>query len=209
MRSKSLDDMSATGNNAFPFSSICVYCGSSTGQGSVFADAARELGRLMAQDDISLLFGGGKVGLMGVIADAVLDAGGKAIGVIPEFLEDREVGHTGLTEMLVTKTMHERKQILADRSDAFIAMPGGFGTMDELCEILTWAQLDLHHCPIGLLNVDGYYDSLLEMFDGMVKNQFLKQSNRDMLISHAQPAELLRMMASYQPEKVDKWIEKF
>ncbi|MEM7374021.1 MAG: TIGR00730 family Rossman fold protein [Bacteroidota bacterium] len=198
--------MAAKLDETFPFSSICVYCGSSTGEHPGFAKAARELGTLMAKYKISLLFGGGKVGLMGVIADAVLQENGTAIGVIPQFLQAKEVGHDGLTEMIVTETMHERKQILADRSEAFIAMPGGFGTMDELCEILTWAQLGLHAHPIGILNVNGYYDELLKMFDGMVENQFLRQKNREMLIDHDQPKGLLEKMAAYQPEQVDKWI---
>lgn len=198
--------MSADSSTQFSFSSICIYCGSSTGENPIYTQKARELGTLMAQHEITLLFGGGKVGLMGVIADAVLAEGGKAVGVIPAFLQDKEVGHTGLTEMIVTETMHQRKQILADRADAFIAMPGGFGTLDELCEILTWAQLSLHPKPIGLLNAGNYYAPLLSMFDQMVEKKFLRQRNREMLLDHQDPLPLLNRMAAYEPDLVDKWI---
>ena len=162
----------------------------------------------MAREGISLVYGGGNVGLMGIIADTILAEKGTAIGVIPQFLQAREVGHDGLTELIVTQTMHERKQILADRSDAFIAMPGGFGTMEELCEILTWSQLGLHDHPIGVLNVDGYYDPLLELLDGMVEKGFLKAQNRRMLLAHPEPEGLLQLMAAYKPAKVEKWINK-
>lgn len=199
-------DSSTHSLTQFPFSSICIYCGSSTGENPIYREKAKELGTLMAQHGISLLFGGGKVGLMGVIADAVLAAGGQAIGVIPAFLQDKEVGHDGLTEMIVTETMHERKQILADRAEAFIAMPGGFGTLDELCEILTWAQLRLHPKPIGLLNAGNYYEPLLNMFDQMVENKFLRSRNREMLLDHQEPLSLLNKMAAYEPDLVDKWI---
>ena len=192
----------------FPFSSICVYCGSSSGKDLMYADAAKSLGNLMAQQQISLVYGGGNVGLMGIIADTILAAEGRVIGVIPAFLQDREVGHDGLTELIVTQSMHERKQILADRSDAFIAMPGGFGTMEELCEILTWSQLGLHDHPIGVLNVGGYYDPLLQLFDGMVDKGFLKQDNRNMLQAHANPESLLQLMSDYQPIQVEKWLDK-
>lgn len=188
--------------------SICVFCGSNVGSEPAYTEQAIALGNLLADKKISLIYGAGNVGLMGVIADACLDKGGEVVGVIPNFLMAKEVGHTGLTELILTETMHERKQIMADRSEGFIAMPGGMGTMDELCEILTWAQLGLHSHPIGLLNVDGYYDSLLTFFDEMVEKKFLHQKNRDMVMSHSDPGELLKLMAAYQPPDVEKWIDR-
>lgn len=188
--------------------SICIFCGSNVGTDPAFSSSAQKLGVLFAQRNIELVYGAGNVGLMGVIADACLDAGGKVVGVIPEFLMAKEVGHSGLQELIQTKTMHERKQIMADRSQGFIAMPGGMGTMDELCEILTWGQLGLHKDPIGVLNVNGYYDSLLSFFDEMVEKKFLHQKNRDMIMSHEEPEELLKLMEAYVPPSVEKWIDR-
>ncbi|MEM6805497.1 MAG: TIGR00730 family Rossman fold protein [Bacteroidota bacterium] len=188
--------------------SICVFCGSNVGSDAAFTDSAVQLGKLLAEQDISLVYGAGNVGLMGVIADACMEANGKVIGVIPNFLMAKEVGHTGIDELILTETMHERKKIMADRSEGFIAMPGGMGTMDEVCEILTWAQLGLHSHPVGVLNVNGYYDSLLSFFDEMVEKKFLHQKNRDMVISHHDPAELLKLMEAYQPPNVEKWIDR-
>lgn len=144
---------------------------------------------------------------MGIIADAVLAAGGEVIGVIPSFLQAKEVGHDGLTEMIVVETMHIRKAIMAEQADGFIAMPGGFGTMDELCEILTWAQLGLHQHPIGLFNVRGYFDALNTLFDHMVGEHFLHPHNREMLLTHTDPAQLLDLMAHYRPAVVPKWLD--
>lgn len=188
--------------------SICVFCGSNVGSDAAFTDSAIQLGKLLAAKNISLVYGAGNVGLMGVIADACLEAEGEVIGVIPNFLMAKEVGHTGINELILTDTMHERKKIMADRSDGFIAMPGGMGTMDEVCEILTWAQLGLHSHPVGILNVNGYYDSLLSFFDEMVEKKFLHQKNRDMVISHHDPVELLKLMEAYQPPNVEKWIDR-
>lgn len=187
---------------------ICVYCGSNVGKQDIYADAARQLGREFLKRNIRMVYGGGSVGLMGIIADELMTGGGEVIGVIPQFLEDLEVGHNGITKMIVTQTMHERKEILADMADGFIAMPGGFGTMDELCEILTWAQLGLHSSPIGLLNAGGYYDPLINLFDHMVEEQFVKQANRDMVLSHEDPLALLSLMDAYQAPDVKKWIKK-
>jgi len=188
--------------------SICVFCGSNTGTDPLYAAYARKLGALLAEKKIDLVYGAGNVGLMGVIADACLDAGGKVIGVIPGFLMAKEVGHTGLTELIQTESMHERKQIMSDRSQGFIAMPGGMGTMDEVCEIMTWAQLGLHSDPIGFLNVEGYYDPLLSFFDDMVEKKFLHQKNREMIMSHSEPEELIKLMDAYQAPNVEKWIDR-
>ena len=187
---------------------LCVFCGSNAGADPIYTQAAQELGKLMAERDMTLVYGGGNVGLMGVIADECLNHGGKVIGVIPNFLQDKEVGHDGLTKMIVVKTMHERKQIMADLSDGFVAMPGGFGTMDELCEILTWSQLGLHSNPIGLLNINGYYEHLKILFDHMVDQRFLHPQNRATVLSHSQPAQLLRMMDQYEPPDVEKWLDR-
>ncbi|RMG71353.1 MAG: TIGR00730 family Rossman fold protein [Bacteroidetes bacterium] len=186
---------------------ICVFCGSNRGSHPDYTEAARQLGQLLAARGIRLVYGGGKVGLMGEIADAVLESGGEVTGVIPGFLQAKEVGHDDLTEMIVVETMHTRKAIMAEQADGFIAMPGGFGTMDELCEILTWAQLGLHQRPIGLLNVRGYFQTLNTLFDHMVAERFLHQKNREMLLSHHDPERLLDMMAQYRPPDVAKWLD--
>lgn len=185
---------------------ICVFCGANSGFSGVYAEAARSLGRLLASRGIRMVYGAGKVGLMGIIADEMLAHGGEVIGVIPHFLMAKEVGHTGLTELIQTDTMHERKKIMADLSDGFIAMPGGFGTMDELNEILTWAQLGLHGDPIGLLNVAGYFDPLLGMFDHMVKEGFLRQENRAIVLDDTNEMALLAKMEAFVPPGVPKWL---
>lgn len=188
--------------------SICVFCGSNAGGARVYKDLAKELGYLLAENQQTLVYGGGNVGLMGIIADACLEKGGEVVGVIPGFLQDKEVGHDGLSEMIVVNTMHERKQRMADLSDGFVAMPGGFGTMDELCEILTWGQLGLHGNPIGLLNVNGYFDPLISMFDHMVAERFLNPQNRAMVLVDQQPRQLLQLMDAYQPPDVEKWLDR-
>jgi uncharacterized protein (TIGR00730 family) len=158
---------------------ICVYCGSSTGTREVYAAHARELGAMMARNGWRLVYGGGRVGLMGVLADAVLAAGGEVIGVIPRWLADREVAHLGLTELCVVETMHERKHRMANLADAFVALPGGYGTLDELCEILGWAQLGLHDKPVIVLDTEEYWQPLFVMLDRAVENGFLKPHNRE------------------------------
>lgn len=170
---------------------LCVFTGSAVGTRPVYRDAAVALGSQMAARGIGLVYGGGRVGLMGVLADAVLNGGGHVIGVIPGFLEAREVGHTGLTEQHVVPTMHERKALMADRADAFAAMPGGLGTLDELFEIFTWAQLGLHDKPIGLLNVAGYFDGLITLVDHMVAEGFVKPETRARLRVATSPEALL------------------
>jgi uncharacterized protein (TIGR00730 family) len=170
---------------------VCVFTGSATGRDPVHADAASIVGRRIAERGLGLIYGGGRVGLMGVLADAALASGGRVVGVIPGFLEAREVGHSGLTELHVVPTMHERKALMADRADAFLALPGGLGTLDELFEIFTWAQLGLHDKPIGLLNVAGYFDGLVTLVDHMVTEGFVRVETRARLHVDTDPDALL------------------
>lgn len=186
--------------------SICVFCASSMGKDEIYAQTARALGRLLAESGLRLIYGGGNIGLMGQTANAVLQHGGHVTGVIPDFLVRKEVGHLDVTELIVVDTMHTRKARMADLADGFLTLPGGFGTMDELCEILTWAQLGLHQKPIGLLNVNGYYDALLQLFDRMTADGLLRPENRDMLLADTDPAALLEKMRRYQPPAVEKWL---
>jgi uncharacterized protein (TIGR00730 family) len=171
--------------------SVCVFCGSSVGNDDTFALAAKELGRLLGSNNCTLVYGGGKVGLMGVVADEVLRNGGKVIGVIPSFLYQREVGHDGLTQLEIVDSMHVRKKRMADLSDAFIAMPGGWGTLDELAEILTWRQLGLVKSPVGLLNTALFFNPLIEQLRQMTSKGFVSEANSKTLIIAEEPAELL------------------
>jgi len=173
----------------------------------VYAEFARGLGVLLAARGIGLVYGGSKVGLMGVIADAALAAGGEVIGVMPELLVRKEIGHSGLTELHLVKSMHERKAMMVDLADGFIALPGGFGTLDEFCEVLTWAQLGLHGKPCGILNTAGYFDGLLQMFDHAVEEQFLRPAHRMMVLADEDPEVLLdRLMQHRAGPQSDKWI---
>ncbi len=187
---------------------VCVFCGSNVGRRPVYREAAQAMGAALARRNLGLVYGGGKVGLMGAVADAALAAGGEVIGVIPDFLEAKEVGHRGLTELRVVSSMHERKAMMVELSDGFIALPGGYGTLEEFGEILTWAQLDLHHKPIGLLNVAGYYDALLRLFDHAVDEQFLSPSLRAFVREESDPARLLDALAAHEPRTVDKWGQR-
>ncbi|HZP88017.1 MAG TPA: TIGR00730 family Rossman fold protein [Burkholderiales bacterium] len=189
-----------------PLTRICVFCGSQPGYDAGYRDVARELGRLLVERNIALVFGGGHVGMMGAIAEAVLTAGGHAIGVIPEGLMRRELAYEDLSELIVTRTMHERKQIMADLSDGFIALPGGFGTFEEFCEIVTWAQLGLHEKPCGLLNVRGYYDAMLRMFDHALQQGFLRPEHYALVLTDFDPAGLLAKMQDWQPPPLKKWL---
>ena len=171
--------------------SVAVYCGSRLGDAPSFADAARELGRLIGSEGATLVYGGGRVGLMGVVADAALTAGGRVVGVIPQALMDREVGHRGLTELHVVQTMHERKQLMAERADAFVALPGGIGTLEELYEVWSWQQLGYHDKPVSLLNVDGYYDALLEFSHTMHARGFVSDAQFAALLVDDDAARLL------------------
>ena len=187
---------------------ICVFCGSNMGSKPAYRDAAVEMGQLLTSRGIELVYGGGNIGLMGVLADAMLDAGGRVIGVIPESLMAKEVGHQGLTQLRIVRSMHERKALMADLSDGFIALPGGYGTFEEFCEVVTWSQLGLHAKPCGVLNVEGYYDPLLELFDRAVIEQFLRVENRKLVLEDANPKQLLQKMAEFVPAPADKWIGK-
>jgi len=170
---------------------ICVFCGSSTGADPVYANAAKEIGQLISKSKSSLVYGGGNIGLMGILADEVLAHNGKVIGVIPDFLMKREVGHTGITQLEIVGTMHERKKRMAEFADAFLALPGGWGTLDELAEILTWKQLGLIHQPIGLLNIDSFFNSLIDQMKTMVAKGFLAEANFSSIKISESPRKLL------------------
>lgn len=185
---------------------IAVYCGSSSGSSEIFKTKALTLGKALAKNKIELVYGGAKVGLMGAVADGTLNNGGLAIGVLPHFLAEKELEHKSLTEIYLVDTMHERKSKMAELSDGFIALPGGFGTMEELFEVLTWAQLSLHKKPVALLNVDGYYDALLQFIKVMNRDGFLKEEYLDLLIVSSDIDDLLLQMKSYVPLKNEKWF---
>ena len=187
---------------------ICVFCGSSAGSKSEYRVCAEELGLELTRRNIGLVYGGGNVGLMGAIADSVLKAGGEAIGVIPENLMTREIGHKQLTKLHIVRSMHERKALMADLSDAFIALPGGFGTFEEFFEVVTWSQLGLHLKPCGIVNVLDYYTPLLTMLDHAVEQRFLKPQNRKLVLARNTPAELLRALEEWQPVHVEKWLDR-
>jgi len=187
---------------------ICVFCGSSPGHDRIFLDAARNVGRLLAARGLDLVYGGAHVGLMGAVADAALAAGGHVIGVIPQSMVEREIAHTRLSELRIVATMHERKAMMESLSDGFIALPGGMGTLEEVCEIYTWGQLGLHAKPCGLLNVQGYYDALLQLFDRAVASGFLRAVYREMVLADADPARLLDQFTAYKPVIANKWITR-
>ncbi len=185
---------------------ICVYCGSRSGKRPEYTQAAHLLANELILRGIGLVYGGAHVGIMGQLADAVLAKNGEVIGVIPEDLVTKEVAHYGLTELKIVGSMHERKSLMADLADGFIALPGGLGTLEELFEILTWAQLGLHRKPCGLLNIDGYYDGLVAFLDHAVDEQFVKPVDRSMLLIEQQPQRLLNIFANYQAPSVEQWI---
>jgi uncharacterized protein (TIGR00730 family) len=191
---------------ALALKTLCVFCGSSAGARPVYADAAREMGEALVARDITLVFGGGRVGMMGEIARTVLASGGRVVGVIPKALVRKEIVYEDLTELHVVESMHERKAMMAERSDGFIAMPGGYGTFEEFCEVLTWSQLGFHHKPVALLNVAGYYDGLLALFDHAVAEAFVRPLHRTLVIAEHDPVALLDRLAAYQPPTVEKWI---
>ncbi len=183
---------------------VCIYCGSGLGKGAEYADAAVALGIALVENGLEMVFGGGKIGMMGVTARAVLDSGGTAIGVIPESLRDRGLAMLDVTDLHVVADMHQRKAKMAELADAFVALPGGFGTVEELFEILTWAQLGFHSKPIGLLNVSGYYDDLIRFVQHAVTEGFIAPGYLGLLLIHEQPVELLAMLDNYEPPNVDK-----
>jgi uncharacterized protein (TIGR00730 family) len=189
--------------------SICVFCGSSRGARPEYLEAAQAMGRAIAQRGLTLVYGAGNIGLMGALADAALAEGGRVVGVIPQSLVEWEVAHEGLTERYIVGSMHERKAMMADRADAFIALPGGLGTFEELFEILTWAQLGLHRKPFGLLNVAGYFDALLALLDNAVAERFLRPEHRGLVLAEPDdPARLLDHLAAYEPPTLDKFIDR-
>jgi uncharacterized protein (TIGR00730 family) len=187
---------------------ICVYCGSSPGRLDAYSDAARALARALVDRDLGLVYGGASVGIMGLVADSVLQLGGRVVGVIPEALAQKELAHKGLTELHVTASMHARKTLMAELSDGFIALPGGIGTLEEIFEIWTWAQLGFHAKPCGVLNVAGYYDGLIAFLDHAVAEQFVKPLHRSILSVEQEPSALLDRFASYQAPSMHKWVDK-
>ena len=184
---------------------ICVYCGSNLGSRSLYSDAASELADVLVRHEFELVYGGASKGLMGVIADRVLELGGRVHGVIPKLLVEKEIAHDGLTELHVVASMHERKTMMAALSDGFIAMPGGFGTLEEIIEIVTWGQLRFHDKPCGLLNINGYFDALLRFLDHSEAEGFLRPENRRMLLADTDAAGLVRRFERYTAPGVDKW----
>ncbi len=189
-----------------PIKRICVYCGTSAGRRDVYREITQELGRLMAAEGVGLVYGGAVVGLMGVLADAASAAGGEVIGIMPRSLLDREIGHPGITDLRVVGSMHERKALMAELSDAFIALPGGIGTYEELFEIWTWAQLGDHRKPCAILNAGGFYDGLLSFLDNAVREGFLSQAHRNMLLVDDEPRRLLASVRAYVAPQTAKWI---
>lgn len=188
---------------------LCLYCGSSPGARADYADAAAAIGPAFADRGMGLVYGGGNVGMMGMIADSVLAAGGEVIGVIPHHLADKELAHGGASQMIRVNSMHERKQKMADLSDGFIALPGGIGTLEELFETMTWLQLGLHAKPIGLLNVAGFFDHMLALLDHMVAERFLKAEHRSLLIVDDRIDRLIDRMAVFSAPDADKWLDRF
>ena len=187
---------------------ICVFCGSSSGAKPEYVAAARSLGRALTESSLGLVYGGAGVGLMGELARTVLASGGDVIGVIPEALADREVALRELKDLRIVRTMHQRKALMAELSDGFVALPGGLGTLDEMCEVLTWAQLGLHRKPCGLVNTDGFFDRLLAFLDHIAQEGFMRSEHRQMILSDPDPGALLDRFGSYQPHGIDKadWI---
>ena len=186
---------------------VCVFCGSSPGADPAFADAAGSLGRELARRGIRLVYGGGRVGLMGVLAESALRSGGEVHGVITRALRDKEVAHLGLTTLRIVATMHERKAAMAAEAEAFVMLPGGFGTLDEFFEALTWTQLGIHAKPCGILNVGGFYDPLLELFEAATRQHFIRAEHRDMVVVEADPVSMIERLAGWVPVTAGKWLD--
>jgi uncharacterized protein (TIGR00730 family) len=187
---------------------VCVFCGSNKGKDPAYAAAAQAMGRALAERGLALVYGGGGVGLMGLLADATLAAGGEVIGVIPEALFAKEVGHRNLTDLRVVRSMHERKALMANLADAFIALPGGMGTFEELCEMITWAQLGIHRKPCAILNVNNFYGHLLQMFDYATAEDFIRPDHRQLVLSEEDPYLLLDRLAEYHAPTIPKWLKR-
>ena len=183
---------------------VCVFCGSRDGTRTQYAASARQMGEALARRSIGLVYGGGGIGLMGILADAALSAGGDVVGVIPEALMGREVAHGGLTDLRVVASMHERKALMAEISDAFVALPGGFGTLEEFCEALTWAQLGIHRKPCGFLNVEGFFDPLLSFFDHAVRERFVSPDHRSLVVVEEDPERLLDALSRWEPPALER-----
>lgn len=190
------------------FRSLCVYCGSSPGRNPIYKETATETGRLLAEHGIELIYGAGNVGLMGAVANGALEAGGKVTGVIPEGLVDMELAHHGLTTLEVVKDMHERKACMAELAEGFIALPGGMGTLDELCEILCWLQLDIHRKPVGLVNIEGYFDGFLSFIDHTVEERFFLDEHRQMILHGANAREVLTKLEAFTYEDIPQWVDR-
>lgn len=187
---------------------VCVYCGSNPGAQPVYREAARDFGALLAREGMGLVYGGGCVGLMGAVADGALENGGEVVGVMPEGLRAKEVGHAGLTEMRWVASMHERKMAMAELADAFVALPGGAGTMEEIFEVFTWTQLGFHRKPCGFLNVAGFFTPLLGFLDRMVEERFLNEAHRRMLVVAGEGGAMLDALESWEPPAVEKWMDR-
>jgi len=190
------------------FRSICVFCGSRPGSFDEYPRAAKTLGALLGRKGIELIYGGGHVGLMGMVADAALQAGGRVTGVITRALHDKEIAHTGITDLIVVESMHQRKAMMSEKAEAFIALPGGFGTFEELFEVVTWAQLGIHEKPVGLLNVRGYYDPVMQQVDVAIAEGFVRAEHRNLLAITEDPELLLIQMDNYKPVHVPKWLDR-
>lgn len=188
--------------------SIAVFCASRLGNDSIYQETAAKVGEMLAEKGTRIIYGGGKVGLMGAVADAALAAGGEVIGVIPHFLHEKEVAHRGLTDLIMVESMHERKMKMSELSEAVYTLPGGFGTLEELTEMLTWSQLALHQKPIGILNVNGYYDFMEKLFDQMLKEGFLMKETRKIAIFDRDPEHLLNKMSNFVPADISQWLDK-
>jgi uncharacterized protein (TIGR00730 family) len=187
---------------------VCVFCGSSPGARPAYSELARRLGGILAQRGVTLVYGGGNVGLMGVLANAVLAGRGNVIGVIPQAMVDLEVAHTGLADLRIVGSMHERKALMADLADAFIALPGGLGTVEEFCEVLTWAQLGMHRKPCGLINLENYFGHLIAFFDHAVRQRFVRPEHRAMVLVENDPERMIDRLAAYRPPTLEKWIDR-
>ncbi|WLR51679.1 TIGR00730 family Rossman fold protein [Bacillus tianshenii] len=187
---------------------LCVFCGSSNGRSEKYREGAIALGKVLAERGITLIYGGASVGIMGTVADTVLEHGGQVIGVIPEMLNEKEIAHPNLTELHVVDSMHARKAKMAELADGFVALPGGPGTLEEFFEIFTWAQLGEHYKPCGLLNIHHYYDPIISLFDHMVEQQFMKEEHRSIAIVASDPETLLEKFNAYEPPHLKKWINK-
>lgn len=196
------------GKQMAPFKKIAIYCGSSSGMDPSFAKEAYSLGETLATHSVGIVYGGASVGLMGAVANGCLAKNGEVIGVIPTFLKRKEIEHLGLTELIQVDSMHERKHIMFDLSDAFVVLPGGFGTMEEFFEVVTWSQLGLHNKPIVILNWNGFYDPLVQMLKTMVNSGFLKQENLDLVLVLNKTEDLLSHLQNYSPSKTEKWLSE-